>query len=217
MLKAVIFDLDGVIVDSHPAHIKAWKIFLQSLGREVTDDQLSFVLEGRKRKDILHHFLGDLSDEQVELYGSQKEALFKDSVPDLTPIKGVTAFLDALQTANIPMGLASSASRSRARYTLDQLNLRDRFQVIVTGDDVTQGKPDPELFRLAAQGLHVEPSDVLVCEDAIHGVQAAKSAGMKCLAIASNGRGPKLKQAGADRVICDFTCATLPEVFRLFE
>lgn len=216
MLKGIIFDLDGVIVDSHPAHKLAWKTFFASIGKTVSEEDLSFVLEGRKREDILRHFLGDLSEEQVKHYGAKKEALFRGSAEDLKTIKGLPDFLERLEKASLPFALASSASRHRAEYMLDALALKQRFRVIVTGDDVVKGKPDPAIFRLAALGLGLEPEHVLVCEDAVAGIEAAKTAGMRCLAIASNGRGPLLKQAGADRVIPDFTVASLEELQSMF-
>jgi len=216
MLEGVIFDLDGVIVDSHPAHKKAWRTFFQSIGKQVSEDDLAFVLEGRKREDILRHFLGDLSEEQVKHYGAAKEALFRDSVQELKTIDGLNGFLDQLIHAEIPLALASSASRHRAEYMLEELGLRPLFKAIVTGDDVVKGKPDPALFVLAAQGLAVHASNALVCEDAVAGVQAAKSAGMRCLAIASNGRGPVLSTAGADIVIPDFTSLQLETLRPLF-
>jgi beta-phosphoglucomutase len=216
MLEGVIFDLDGVIVDSHPAHKKAWRTFFQSIGKQVSEDDLAFVLEGRKREDILRHFLGDLSEEQVKHYGAAKEALFRDSVQELKTIDGLNGFLDQLIHAEIPIALASSASRHRAEYMLEALGLRPLFKAIITGDDVVKGKPDPALFVLAAQGLAVHANNALVCEDAVAGVQAAKSAGMRCLAIASNGRGPVLSNAGADMVIPDFTALRLEELRPLF-
>jgi beta-phosphoglucomutase family hydrolase len=216
MLQAVIFDMDGVIVDSHPAHMRAWKTLFHSLGKEVPEQELSFVLEGRKREDILRHFLADLTEDQVESYGARKDALFRAAAPDIKTIQGVPEFLDSLEAAGVPMALGSSASRSRATRLLEQLDLKHRFQVIITGDDVSKGKPDPAIFCLAAQGLQVDPENILVCEDAVSGVEAAKRAGMKCLAIAANGRGPLLKDAGADRVLPDFTSAGLEDLRGLF-
>lgn len=217
MLQAVIFDLDGVVVDSHPVHKQTWKEFFRSLGKNIPDRELAFVVEGQKREDILRHFLGDLTAEQVKYYGARKEALFRDSVHELRTIRGLSEFLDCLDAARLPMALASSASRGRAGYMLDRLDLRRRFRVVVTGDDVAKGKPDPAIFRLAAQGLNIDPANILVCEDAVSGVEAAKQAGMKCLAIAAKGRGPLLKKAGADRVVPDFTLANLGDLRRLFE
>jgi beta-phosphoglucomutase len=216
MLRALIFDLDGVIVDSHPAHKRAWKEFFASLGKEFSDEELEFVVEGKKREDILSHFLGDLTEQQIKDYGAQKDTLFRNSAADLKPIPGVERFLDEVVATGLSAALASSASRDRVEYLLRQLGFREHFQVIVTGDDVTRGKPDPKIFQLAATHISTSPADILVCEDAVNGVEAAKAAGMKCLAIAANGRGPILKKAGADKVIPDFTAARLEELKLLF-
>jgi beta-phosphoglucomutase family hydrolase len=216
MLRAVIFDLDGVIVDSHPAHLLAWKTFLASLQRDVADSDLLFVLEGYKREVILRHFLGDLSDDEVKYYGARKDALFRDSAQDLKTIAGFARFFDSLEEAGLPVALASSASRWRAEYVLNRLGLNHAFRAIVTGDDVDKGKPDPEVFHRAARSLGIDPKNILVCEDAVPGVEAAKKAGMKCLAIAANGRRPLLLKAGADYVVADFTEARLADLCQLF-
>src|SRR5436853_7743007 len=91
------------------------------------------------------------------------------------------------------------------------------FHAIVTAEDVARGKPDPALFHLAASRLQVAADQIVVCEDAVAGVTAAKVAGMKCMAIAANGRGKLLREAGADLVVEDFTQAGLDDVRRLFE
>ena len=217
MLQGLILDLDGVIVDSHPAHLTAWKTFLASLGKQASDHELDFVLEGHKREDILRHFLGNLTDEQMENYGAQKETLFRESLSEVQTVNGFWDFLAQVERDGLPMAVASSASRSRVSYTLEHLDLTERFQVVVTGTDVAKGKPDPSLFKLAAEGMGVEPSRILVCEDAVNGVEAAKNAGMKCLAIAANGRTPLLQKAGADMIVPDFTATNLKELRGLWD
>ena len=216
MLRGIIFDLDGVIVDSHPAHKQAWKLFLASLGREVSDEELEFVLEGQKRDHILRHFLGDLTEQQVRQYGAQKEALFRNSVPDIKITRGLPEFLKHAVAAGVAMALASSGSRGRVEYLLEELDFREYFQAIVTGDDVATGKPDPAIFNLTAERMEMRPQEILVCEDAVNGVQAAKLAGMKCLAIAANGRGPMLAKAGADKIVPDFSAVALEDLKKLF-
>jgi beta-phosphoglucomutase len=216
MLRAVIFDLDGVIVDSHPAHLQAWKTLLHSLEKNVSDSDLQFVLEGYKREIILRHFLGDLTQEEVKYYGAQKDALFRASMDELKTVAGFAAFFDSVHAEGLPVALASSASRWRAEHTLNHLGLARAFRAIVTGDDVANGKPDPEIFQAAARSLGVDPADILVCEDAVSGVEAAKRAGMKVLAIAANGRRPLLKDAGADVIVGDFTEANLGKLRALF-
>src|SRR6266481_8098570 len=100
MLRGVIVDLDGVIVDSHPAHKQAWKTFFSSLGKEISDKDLDFVLEGNKRDDILRHFLGELTEQQVKDYGARKESLFRHSAQDLKAIDGFADFLGQIDRAH---------------------------------------------------------------------------------------------------------------------
>jgi beta-phosphoglucomutase len=216
MLAGVIFDFDGVIVDNHAVHLQAWKTFFQSVGKQVDDEELSFVLEGTKREEILRHFLGDLTQEQISVYGAEKDKLFQSRANEQKILRGFTGFLEQVDAAGLPAVVATSGSRPRIEKTLDRFHLRPRFSAIVTGDDVANGKPAPDLFYLAARSLHVKASSILVCEDAVSGVIAAKIAKMKCLAIAANGRGPKLKDAGADLIVEDFTQAKLDEIKKLF-
>lgn len=216
MLRGIIFDLDGVVIDSHPAHKLAWRLFLTSVGRQVSDDELEFVLEGQKREDILRHFLGNLTNEQIREYGAQKEALFNGVAPEIKLNHGLPELLGQVVAAKLATALASSASRGRVESVLRQLNLNLLFQTVITGDDVPRGKPDPAIFRLAAERIQVRPEEILVCEDAVNGVEAAKAAGMKCLAIAANGRGPLLLKAGADKVVSGFTHTRLDDLHQLF-
>jgi beta-phosphoglucomutase len=216
MLGGVIFDFDGVIVDSHPAHIQAWKAFLLTKGKAFSDADLSFIREGAKREEILRYFLGELSPEQIASYGVEKEKFFQASACDMKLVPGFAEFLLQLDSAALPSAVATSGSRSRVEQMLEILNLYKRFRAVVTGNDVERGKPDPDLFLLAAQALQIEPDHILVCEDAVAGVLAAKSAGMKCVGIAANGRESLLKQAGADLVVEDFTNTSLDDVRSLF-
>jgi len=216
MIGGVIFDFDGVIVDSHPAHMQAWKTFLRSRGKVVSDAELSFVQEGAKREEILRYFLGELTPEQITSYGVEKDKLFQAHASELKLVRGFAEFLLQLDAAALPSAVATSGSRARVEQALKAFNMRSRFHAVMTAEDVGRGKPDPGLFLLAAQGLQVEPSRILVCEDAVAGVAAAKSAGMKCLGIAANGRESMLKQAGADMAIEDFSHTDLHEVRRLF-
>jgi HAD superfamily hydrolase (TIGR01509 family) len=131
-------------------------------------------------------------------------------------VRGVAEFLLQLDAVALPSAVATSGSRRRVEQALQAFNIRDCFRAVVTGNDVNRGKPDPALFLLAAQALQVDVSRILVCEDAVAGVVAAKRAGMKCIGIAANGRESILKQAGADLVMNDFTHANLDEVRQLF-
>jgi beta-phosphoglucomutase len=216
MLAAIIFDFDGVIVDSHPAHIWAWKEFFLSVGKKISDEDLSFIREGARREEILRKFIGDLTAEQIRRYGAEKERLFQTFAGEVNLVSGFAHFLGQAETAGLNTAVATSGNRRRVENMLCHFGLLARFRTIVTGDDVPRGKPDPELFQRAAQDLRVDAENILVCEDAVAGVEAAKTAGMKCLAIATNGREPMLRAAGAGLVVDDFAQVSLDDVRRLF-
>jgi beta-phosphoglucomutase len=217
MLRGVIFDMDGVLVDSHPIHMRTWKRFLFSVGLSVDDHNMEFILEGRKQGDILRHFLGDLCEEQVSMYGEQKDKCYREESRAIEAMPGVREFIEQLDRESIKMAVASCGGAKRVNHILDVLGLRKHFQVVVTGDDVSEGKPDPAIFKIAAKRLNLDGESVLVIEDSVSGVQAAKAAGMKCLGIAVPRRAQNLLKAGADRVVSSFCELSLESVRELFE
>jgi len=204
VLRGAVFDFDGVIVDSHPAHLRAWKSFLNSVGKNISEEQLHFVLDGRKRDDILRHFLGELDADEIQEYGLRKEQYFRDEVTHVSVAGGLLSFMQDLQAEHLAMGIASSGSKSRIHFLLDRFGLKNFFQVVVTGDDVELGKPDPAVFLKTARLLGLNPSELVAFEDAASGVMAARSAGMKCIGIAPLSRVAILLAAGASRVMPDF-------------
>jgi beta-phosphoglucomutase len=216
VFNGVIFDFDGVIVDSHPVHKRAWKKLLESLGRETSEEELQFVLDGRKRDDILRHFLGVLSANELDELGHRKEQFFREQAIDVQPVDGLLSLLKDLGEANIPLGIASSGSRNRLDFLLDRLCLKRHFQVIVTGDEIHQGKPDPAVFLRAAKDLGRPPYSLMVFEDAFSGVKAAKSAGMMVIGIAQADRAPALIDAGARHVVPDFRPLSYPKLQEMF-
>jgi beta-phosphoglucomutase family hydrolase len=215
LFRGVVFDFDGVIVDSHPVHTRAWKKFLESVGKTASESQLQFVLDGRKREDILRHFLGELDPEQVVEYGVRKEQLFRDEAADVQTVEGLLDFLADLQDSQVVLGVASSASRSRVDFLLDRLDLKRYFRAVVTADEVEHGKPDPAVFLRAAHNLGLCPSELLAFEDAVSGVRAARSAGMKCIGIAQADRASTLLAAGATSVIPNFCCLSYSKLQHL--
>lgn len=216
MLRGVVFDMDGVVIDSHPMHRAAWRTFLAALGRSTTDAELDIILDGGKREEILKHFLGDLTPDQIREYGKRKDEILQSHSVQLQPMTGVLEFLDELRDSGIRIALATSATKHRALRTLEELGLFRYFETVVTGDDVSAGKPDPAIYRLAASRMQEHPQDLLAVEDAVSGVKAARCAGMRCLAIAHNGRAESLRLAGADPVIEDFRALSFPKVQALF-
>jgi HAD superfamily hydrolase (TIGR01509 family) len=204
MIEGIVFDMDGVLIDSHPVHRVAWSKFLATVGKSITDEGLSFILGGRRREEILRHFFGDLPESKIAEYGHQKDLFFEENFHDVKLIPGVREFLESLEITGVKSAIATSASSARTWGTLHRLGLDQKFAVVVTGDDVDAGKPDPQVYNLAAQGMNLSPEKLLVLEDAPCGVQAAKAAGMRCIGVTTNGRAEMLRQCGAERVIPDF-------------
>jgi HAD superfamily hydrolase (TIGR01509 family) len=216
VFKGAVFDFDGVIVDSHPAHLRAWEKFLGSVGRTVSKEQLQVVLDGRKREDILRHFMGDLSAEQIVEYGHQKEQFFRDEAAHVRTIDGLPSFLEDLECEHLALAIASSGGKSRIEFLLEKVALTKRFRVVVTGDEVEQGKPHPAVFLKAAQQLGLDSCQLMAFDDAASGVKAAKAAGMLCVGIAQPDRATILLDAGATHVAPDFRSLSYSKLCAIF-
>lgn len=203
--RAVVFDMDGVLIDSHPAHRAAWESFLQSLGVRVAEEDLSFILEGRTRSEILRHFLGDLPEDQLQEYGRRKDEIFRELEHSIEPGPGVMALLSRLEQMGLSCAVATSASEIRTASTIERLGLSAYFDAIITAADVRMGKPDPQVYQLACDRLGISPNLALAFDDAPAGVVSARSAGLRCIGVTSNGGSEKLLAAGAETVIAGFT------------
>jgi beta-phosphoglucomutase len=215
MKIALVFDMDGVLFDSHPVHRNAWQQLLRGAGKDVSAAALEFVLEGATREEILNHFLGPLSPQQAALYARKKDAIFRQEEDRVQTIAGIDAFLSLVKSASIPMAVATSASRIRATRMLKSHALDDCFAAVVTGDDVLEGKSNPAIFFLACEQLQVRASEVIVIEDAIPAVEVVKRIGMRCIGIAAENRRAGLVKAGADLVVPNFMNLGLADILRL--
>jgi beta-phosphoglucomutase len=203
-LRGVVFDMDGVLVDSHAVHRKAWRLFLHTLGREVPESDLDFILDGRKRSDILRHFLGDCPEHQMEEFGRRKDSIFREIQFSVVPVPGVVRLVHELNRSGITLAVATCASASRAHSTLLDLGLVNCFETVVTGEDVPDGKPDPGIYLVACDRLKIKKKHLLAVEDAVSGIRAAVGAGLSCLAVALHEAPEALTRAGAIQVVPDF-------------
>jgi beta-phosphoglucomutase len=189
MIKAVIFDLDGVIVDTAHYHFIAWKRLAKELGIDFTEqdnEQLKGVSRMRSLEIILE--LGNLrlSQEEMDELAAKKNQWFVDYINAMKPeeiFPGVKEMIEEIRANGIKVALASSSKNADTVLTL--LNIKNLFDVIVDGTMITHTKPDPEIFLLAAEKLNIPPSKCLVFEDAEAGVAAALAAGMKCIGVGS--------------------------------
>lgn len=211
-VRAIVFDMDGVLIDSHPAHRVAWQQFLRSVSVDLDHSDLAYILEGRTRTEILRHFLGELPQAQLEEYGQRKDEIFRNLEHSIRPAPGVLDFLRELDRRGLARAVATSASEIRTASTLERLGMGGYFDAVVTAADVSVGKPHPQVYQLACACLNVQPQQALAFDDAPAGVQAARSAGMRCIGVTSNGRTNALLQAGAERVIDSFAGLAMDSV-----
>jgi beta-phosphoglucomutase len=217
MLRAVIFDLDGVIADSHPIHEITWKTLLTEQGLDPNRLSMNFILAGRPRNEILRHYLGDLPASTLESLGCRKDELYSISAASLMPIPGLLKLLDRLDMRGIAKGVATSAGRRRTLETLGRIGISDRFAAVVTGEDVRAQKPNPDIFELTLARLGVSPAQAVAIEDSVAGIEAARAAGMKCVGYAESGRRAELLRAGADQVISEFEPDCVDGFERMFQ
>lgn len=182
--KAVIFDMDGVLVDTEPLNDQHLPLYLKKIGITITSEHL-YRFRGTSSKTIWTQLKKEFKLQQpmetLMTGESQSYFSFLQSTPSLQPTPGFLPFIEQLRDSPALLAVGSSASRKRIDMILDRLKIVEYFSVIVCGHDVTNGKPAPDIFLLAAQRLGVAPSACVVIEDATHGVIAAKRAGMKCI------------------------------------
>lgn len=189
MIKACIFDLDGVIVDTARYHYLAWKRLATELGVDLTledNERLKGVSRGRSLDIILELGGISLGELEKERLANKKNTWFVDYIERMAPeeiFPGVKSLMRGMREQGIKLALASSSKN--AKTVVQLLHIRDEFDAIVDGTMITHTKPHPEIFLMAAQMLGVEPANCVVFEDAEAGIEAAIAAGMKCVGVGS--------------------------------
>lgn len=203
----VLWDMDGVLVDTAELHYISWKVPLDKAGIPFDREKFreSF---GMNNAGVVEHLLGRKPEKELfEQISEQKERIFRESVPgNVKPLPGVISWLIRLQQSGARMAVASSAPCANIETLMEELNIRPYFQALVSGADLP-GKPDPATFLEAARQIGVEPEGCVVVEDAIAGVQGAINAGMKCIAVTNTNSREALSKAN---IIVD-SLEALPE------
>ncbi|RZK63187.1 MAG: HAD family phosphatase [Hymenobacter sp.] len=184
-LQALVFDLDGVIVDNTPIQARAFQLLFRDLGLQADATELLRRLNGMPATDILEQvFEEPQSEKDLQKYADQRELLYRYLYWDeRQPAPGLVEFLEAARAAGLKIGLGSGSANDTLSYILDYLDLRRFFDVVVGADDVDSGKPHPETYAVVAEKLGVAPANCLVFEDAILGEHAAYKASMHCVAV----------------------------------
>ena len=205
MLKGIIFDMDGTLVDNIPFHKKAWLTLLGNNGIHMDPETFLGQNNGTIDEMIRKFFGNDLPAEKLKELGQEKESLYRNLYAEaIREIDGLSGFLKTLSRQGIKTGLATMGDPLNIDFILDRLNIRRFFSVITGGHEIQNGKPDPEIFLTTLQKLNEKAEDCLVIEDSISGVISATDAGLKVIGISTTEPAEELFEAGCYRVIPDY-------------
>jgi beta-phosphoglucomutase len=195
----IIFDIDGVLVDSYTAHLQSWQMLAREMGAAISEAQFATTF-GRRSCDIIAETFGVHDPAEVRRLDDRKEVLYREIIRRAMPVMpGAVEAVRRLRTAGFRIAVGSSGPPENVELVCQSLGLDPFLSAKVTGGDVRLGKPDPQVFHLAAERLGIDPSTCVVIEDAPAGVEAAKRAGMRCVALTSTHPADSL--SGADSVI----------------
>lgn len=220
MLQAALFDMDGVIVDNRDAHLRAFERFAARHGIPNLDSRTLLPYFGSTNEVIMSHLFGrdDLPADEVERLSREKEAIYRELYdPMMRPAAGLVDLLRNLREAGVRIAVGSSAPRVNVDFVLERCGIASYFDAVASGSEIARSKPDPEVYLLAAKKLGVAPGDCAVFEDAFVGMEAARRAGAKVVAIASTfPRGMIEERGDYDKLIDRFTDVAVDDLRRLW-
>jgi beta-phosphoglucomutase family hydrolase len=214
--QALVFDMDGTIVDNMSFHTNSWITFFQRRGRELDADEFFRTTAGRQGKEIIRSHMGEhLLDDEVTALNLEKDAVYREMYePHRKTVGGFDHLVAQAKERGIALAVATAAPNANIEFTLDGLDLRRHFDAVVGAADVPRGKPYPDVFLKAAESVGVAPEHCIVFEDAPLGVEAARRAGMRCVVLTTTL--PAEAFAEFDNVICiasDFSALDIDALF----
>lgn len=214
MFKAAIFDLDGVVVDTVPLHFSAWKRMFSEYGISFTFEDYKRKVDGIPRVDGARAILKDFSEQEIKKASTRKQKYFLENIQKTQiPVHKTTIeLIKELRNKGIRIAIISSSKN--CSLILNKTGLYPLVDVEVNGNDITKGKPDPQIFLLACEKLGVEPNECIVFEDAFMGVIAVKRAGMKCVGVDRHNDPDRLKEAGI--IVKDLSGINYERLLQLF-
>ena len=200
MIKGIIFDMDGTMIDNMMVHHRAWQKVLAELGLELTIEEVKDQIHGIN-EEILERIFGDrfTRKERRQISGKKEAAYRKIFLPELRLLPGLENFLNHIQSANIPMAIGTAAPRENAEFVLENLQLWPYFAGVFDAQSVSRGKPDPEIFEKAAASMGLAPDECLIFEDSLTGAEAAKRAHSKAVIVTTTHAQEEF--AGYDHII----------------
>ncbi|MFI3321358.1 MAG: HAD family phosphatase [Rikenellaceae bacterium] len=213
-IKGVIFDMDGVLVDNSDIHIEAFVLFCKRHGISADLDYLR-TLFGMGNEEIMPRVFGkELTNDEISQYAEEKEEVYREIFAErIEPLKGLVDFLKEIKSKGIKIAVGSSGMAKNVNFVLEKCGIASYFDAIANGDMVERAKPDPAVFLIAADLLNLSPSQCVVFEDSFAGIQAARSAGAKVVAVATTY--PRERHNDYDMIIDDFSQITYCDLEKL--
>ncbi len=184
-IKGILFDMDGVVVDNLPYHVDAWMVFCERHGFKLSREIFFNEMNGLNAQSSFEYlFKKTLSKQEVSVLEEEKEEIYRDYYrPYLQPAEGLLDFIDEAKRNGLKIALATSAGQGNIDFTIDGLGIRHKFDAIIGGHQVENGKPDPEIYLKAAAMIGLAPQECVVIEDSIQGMEAGYAAGAKVIGI----------------------------------
>ncbi len=214
MIKGVIFDMDGVLVDNSEIHVEAFATFCGKYGVVITEQKLKSLF-GMGNEDIMPAIFGrEMDSDEIGRLAEEKEEIYRDIfASSIKPLAGLKSILEELKKRGIKIAVGSSGMEKNVNFVLEKCGIADYFTAIANGDMVKRAKPDPAIFLKAAALLGLEPAECMVFEDSFAGVEAARRAGMKVIVLATTFA--REAHSDYDAIIDDFTQITVDGVVNI--
>ncbi|MFA5848989.1 MAG: hypothetical protein A2X18_03855 [Bacteroidetes bacterium GWF2_40_14] len=213
MVYAIIFDMDGVVIDSNPYHKIGWTRFFNKKGVEVNDEIFKNLIFGTTGDEALKILLQkDLTQEEIDNYSYEIDEEYRNIIRQLScvsPVTGLVDFLKSIKLSGHKIALATSAPSENVDLILKKLGIYEFFDLIVDKTQILRGKPNPEIYNTTVSKLSVDKGNCVVFEDSISGIMSASGAGITVIGVETSHSSDELIQAGASLTICDFSGMTI--------
>lgn len=220
MIEGAIFDMDGVLLNNLSFHLDAWRRLGRELGKAITDDEIRGVF-GQRNQEMLRSLTGlNFEEEEAERHAERKEEIYRNLIKsklEKAVVPGLRHLLDDLRRYDFGIAVATSGTVANVDLVLDKLKLVDYFDHVLTGDDVENGKPHPDVFQLAARRLGLAARKCVVFEDSLAGVEAAVNARCYCIALSTTHNVLELRDTGAHHILSDFRAISVELLLELWD
>jgi HAD superfamily hydrolase (TIGR01509 family) len=213
--RALLFDLDGTLVDSDSIHLAAWQAVLRPHGVVVDAEEYRRRISGRLNPAIVADYLPAIGQDEARVFAARKEAAFREAASSLQPVAGLLELMASARAVGVRLALVTNAPVENTRHVLGVLGLNGAFDIEVLGDELPAGKPDPLPYRHALGLLDVPPEAGVAFEDSVSGIRSATGAGLPVVGVATTQPSATLAEAGADPIVADFTDPALLHLLAL--